>query len=94
MPNTLLGAPLLSAGAWNAAHFRSPEYDKLVADYVATADLGTQRSIAGKIQALLLDETPVIYSYFYNYLAATAADVKGVSVTAIGQVFLAGTTVG
>ena len=94
VPNTLLGAPLLSGGAWNAAHFRSPDYDKLVADYVATADLGTQRSIAGKIQSLLLDETPVIYSYFYDYLAATAGDVKGVSVTAISQVFLAGATVG
>ncbi len=93
VPNTLLGAPLLSGGAWNAAHFRNPEYDKLVADYTATTDLTTQRGTAGKIQALLLDETPIIYAYFYNYLAATAADVKGVSVTAITQVFLAGATV-
>ena len=94
VPNTLLGAPLLSGGAWNAAHFKNADYDKLVADYVATSDLSTQRSLAGKIQALLLDETPVIYSYFYNYLAATAADVKGVTATAISQVFFAGASVG
>ncbi len=94
VPNTLLGAPLLSSGAWNAAHFKNPDYDKLVADYVGTTDLTTQRSLAGKIQTLLLDETPIIYGYFYNYLAATSADVKGVVVTAISQVFLAGATVG
>ena len=81
-------------GAWNAAHFKNADYDKLVADYVATTDLSTQRSIAGKIQTLLLDETPIIYAYFYDYLAATSADVKGVSVTAISQVFLAGASVG
>ena len=94
VPNTLLGAPLLSGGAWNAAHFKSPDYDKLVADYVASTDLSTQRGLAGKIQTLLLDETPIIYSYFYNYLAATSADVKGVVVTAISQLFLAGASVG
>ncbi len=94
VPNTLLGAPLLSGGAWNAAHFKSADYDKLVADYVATTDLATQRTLAGKIQTLLLDETPVIYSYFYNYLAATSADVKGVTATAISQVFFAGASIG
>ncbi len=94
VPNTLLGAPLLSGGAWNAAHFHNADYDKLVADYVATTDLSVQRGIAGKIQALLLDETPVIYAYFYDYLAATGADVKGVEVTAISQMFLAGASVG
>ena len=93
VPNTLLGAPLLSGGAWNAAHFNNKDYDKLVADYIATTDLTTQRSIAGKIQTLLLDETPIIYGYFYDFLAATSADVKGVMVTAISQMFLAGASV-
>ena len=31
VPNVLLGAPLLSGGAWNAAHFKNPAYDALVA---------------------------------------------------------------
>ncbi len=94
VPNTLLAAPLLSGGAWNAAHFNNKDYDKLVADYIATTDLTTQRGIAGKIQTLLLDETPIIYAYFYDFLAATSADVKGVTVTAISQMFLAGASVG
>ncbi len=93
VPNVLLGAPLLSTGAWNAAHFKNPEYDGLVAKYVATTDLGAQRELAGKIQALLLDETPVIFAYFYDYLSATATNVGGVTVTAISQLFLANATV-
>ncbi len=93
VPNVLLGAPLLSAGAWNAAHFKNAEYDKLVGQYVAATDLGVQRGIAGKIQTLLLDETPIIYAYFYDYLTATAKDVQGVRVNPISQLFLAGATI-
>jgi peptide/nickel transport system substrate-binding protein len=93
VPNVLLGAPLLSGGAWNAAHFNSPAYDALVAQYIATTDLGRQREAAGKIQALLLDETPVIFAYFYNFLTATAANVGGLTVTAIPQLFLANATI-
>lgn len=94
VPNVLLGAPLLSTGAWNAAHFKNADYDKLVAQYTAATDLGVQRGIAGKIQRLLLDETPVIYAYFYDYLTATAKDVKGVRVNPISQLFLSGVTIG
>ena len=94
VPNVLLGAPLLSTGPWNAAHFKNAEYDKLVAQYTAATDLGVQRGLAGKIQTLLLDETPVIYAYFYDYLTATAKDVKGVRSNPISQLFLAETTIG
>ncbi len=94
VPNVFLQAPLLSGGAWNAAHFKNPDYDKLVAQYIATTDLGKQRESAGKIQEILLDETPVLYGFFYDYIAVTAKDVKGVVITAISQVFLANATVG
>jgi len=93
VPNTLLGAPLLSGGAWNAAHFKNPTYDGLVAQYIATTDLGVQREAAKKIQILLLDQTPVIFAYFYDYLMATAPTVAGVTVTGISQVFLANATI-
>jgi len=93
VPNVLLGAPLISTGAWNAAHFKNPAYDALVGRYVATTDLGVQRELAGKIQTLLLDETPVIVAYFFDYLTATAPGVGGVVVTAISQLFLANATI-
>jgi len=94
VPNLFLGAPLQTintktgTGVWNAAHFSNSQYDKLSAQYVAALDVSTQRSIAGQIQTLLLNETPIIYAYFYNYLTATAMGVTGVYPTAIGHLFL------
>jgi peptide/nickel transport system substrate-binding protein len=94
VPNVFLTAPLetinakTGTGAWNAAHFSNASYDKLAAQYVAAIDLSTQRSIAGQIETLLLDQTPIIYAYFYNYLTATASNVSGVYPTAIGHLFL------
>jgi peptide/nickel transport system substrate-binding protein len=94
VPNVFLGAPLetinakTGTGSWNAAHFNNSQYDSLVAQYVATADLSTQRSLAGQIETLLLDQTPVIFGYFYNYLTATAKNTTGAYPTAIGHIFL------
>ncbi len=94
VPNVYLAAPLQSinaktgSGSWNAAHFNNPTYDKLSKDYIAAADLSTQRKLAGQIQRLLLDQTPIIFAYFYNYLSATQQNVTGVYPTAQGQFFL------
>ena len=43
---------------------------------------------ARQIERLLLDETPIIYPYFYDYLSATQKSVTGVYPTAIGELFL------
>ncbi|WAP68179.1 ABC transporter substrate-binding protein [Jiella pelagia] len=94
IPNVFLTAPLKSDGTWNSANFQNAEYDKLVETYVAALDLDTQKDVAGKIQRLLLDETPVIFPYFYNFLTATAPNVQGVQPTAMGQLFLQNATVG
>jgi peptide/nickel transport system substrate-binding protein len=100
VPNVFLGAPLetinakTGTGSWNAAHFNNSSYDSLFAKYVAAVDLSTQRTIAGQIETLLLDQTPVIFGYFYNYLTATAKNVNGVYPTAIGHLFLYNATKG
>ena len=88
VPNVNLAAPFLSHGTWNAARFHNAEYDRLVASYVAATDLSEQRAIAGRIQTLLLEETPVIIAYFYDYLCATGASVTGVEVSGITQIWL------
>ena len=38
VPNTFLTASLGSRGTFNAAHFKNPEYDALVASYIAALD--------------------------------------------------------
>jgi peptide/nickel transport system substrate-binding protein len=92
VPNVTLNAPLVSTGTWNAAHFKNPTYDGLVADYVKALDLSGQRAVSGKIERLLLDETPVIFGYFYDYLFATSDRVSGVPATG-ARLYLGGVSI-
>jgi peptide/nickel transport system substrate-binding protein len=94
VPDVFLQAPLQSTntktgqGSWNAAHFDNATYDSLSKQYVAAIDLSVQRRLATQIQSLLLDETPIIYSYFYDFLAASQKSVHGISPLQTQQLFL------
>jgi peptide/nickel transport system substrate-binding protein len=94
VPNVFLTSPLQTynaaagTGTWNAAHFANSQYDGLVKQYIATTDLSSQRSLAGQIEQLLLNETPIVFGYFYNYLSATAMGITGAYPTAVGHLFL------
>jgi peptide/nickel transport system substrate-binding protein len=87
VPNLFLNAPLTSNGAWNAAHFKNATYDKLVADYVGALDIGAQKKVAHQIEALLLDETPIVIPYFFDMLIARRKTLDGVRFTAISQMY-------
>lgn len=87
-PDIFLNATLKSDGAWNAAHFKNADYDALLVDYGKARDLQAQRIAAGKIQALLLDETPEIISYFSQYSRIASTKVEGVRFTAISHLLL------
>jgi peptide/nickel transport system substrate-binding protein len=88
VPNVFLEAPLTSTGPWNAARFHNPAYDALVKQYVAAVDLSAQRTIAGKIQRLLLQETPIIIPYWIDGLTASTPNVGGLNPTSIAQLYL------
>ena len=64
--------------------------DKLIDQFTAAADLGTQKSLAVKIQKLFLVDTPVILPYFYNYLGAGKPNIKGYVADAVGLIRLQG----
>jgi peptide/nickel transport system substrate-binding protein len=88
VPNVYLTAALSGdpkVGVWNSAHFKNDEYDSLVKQYVAALDLDSQRGIAKQIQELLLDETPIIFPYFYNFLSAAKPSLKNAVSAATGQ---------
>jgi peptide/nickel transport system substrate-binding protein len=88
VPNVYLTAALAGdpkVGVWNSAHFRNDEYDELVRQYVAALDVESQRGFAGQIQQLLLDETPIIFPYFYNFLSAAKPNLQGAVSAATGQ---------
>jgi peptide/nickel transport system substrate-binding protein len=86
-PNAVLNASFRSTGAWNSAHFKNPDYDKLLADYSSAIDLPAQRAAAGKLQAFLLEETPIIISYFSDSQKITTASLNGARYTAISQLY-------
>jgi peptide/nickel transport system substrate-binding protein len=88
VPDAILSAALTTHGDWNAAHFHNPDYDRLVASYVAAIDLQSQRATARQIDTLLLDETPIVIAFFCTYIVATGPKVTGVTATAISQIFL------
>jgi peptide/nickel transport system substrate-binding protein len=87
-PNVYLSAPLTTTGTWNAARFHNKEYDGLVKQYVAALDLSTQKTIAGKIEMLLLAETPIVYPYWIDGLTASTPNVSGLNPTSIAQLYL------
>ena len=88
VPNVFLQAPLMSTGTWNSAHFNNKDYDALVTSFVAALDLEAQQATAGQIQRLLLDETPLLQTYFYDFLTVTKAGMAGVVSTAMGHLML------
>jgi len=85
VPNTFLSAPLLSTGTWNAAHFANPTYDGYYADYVKAVDLSAQKAVSGKIEQLLLDETPMLIPYNYDFLTAVKKKVSGLETSGMGH---------
>lgn len=88
VPNVYLNAALSGdpkIGVWNSAHFKNDAYDELVRQYVAALDLDSQRAVAGQIQELLLEETPIIFPYFYYFLSAAKKSLSGAVSAATGQ---------
>ena len=60
----------------------------MLLEYGKARDLQAQRLAAGKIQTLLLDETPLIISYFSQYSRIVSSKVEGVRFTAISHLLL------
>ena len=83
-----LSASLRSDGAWNAARFHDAGYDALVAGYREAIGLPQQRALAGQIERLLLEQTPVVIAYFANHLTAAGGGLTGLRTSAAGQVWV------
>ena len=90
VPLTYLNAALRTGGVWNAARYKNATFDRMVADFTAAPSVGEQRRNARRIQQHLLRETPVVYSYFYNFIAAASPKVRGYVPDGIAVVNLRG----
>jgi peptide/nickel transport system substrate-binding protein len=88
VPTVFLTAALGSTGTWNAAHFQNATLDGLIGDFVAALDVDSQKAAAAQIEQFLLDETPVIFPYFYYHLSAERSNVTGIIPTGMGHIDL------
>ena len=89
-PLTYLNAALKSGGVWNAARYTNKKFDRMIESFEASPTLAGQKRLARQMQLELLKDTPVIYSYFYSYIAGTASKVKGYVPDGISVVNLRG----
>jgi peptide/nickel transport system substrate-binding protein len=92
VPLTYLNAALKSGGVWNAARYKSKAFDRILANFIGAPDLGGQRRYARQLQTQLLKDTPAIYAYFYNFIAATGANVRGYVPGGMADINLRGVT--
>jgi peptide/nickel transport system substrate-binding protein len=97
VPNVYLIAALSTlsksgAGVWNAAHYSNPKFDADVKSFLAASTAADQNKYATAMQKILLHDTPVIFPYFYYYLAAGAKNVKGYVADPLGQIYLSKTS--
>lgn len=94
IPNVFLVSALETKGVWNAAHYSNKKFDAAVKSFLSTASAKDQDKYAVVMQNILLHDTPVIFPYFYYYLAAGSKAVKGYKADALGQVYLSKTSLG
>jgi peptide/nickel transport system substrate-binding protein len=88
VPTVYLTAALGSTGTWNAAHFNDKTLDGYIVDFVSALDVDAQKAAAKTLEEYLLEETPVIFPYFYDHLSAERSNVSGIEPTGMGHIDL------
>lgn len=94
VPNVYLTAALQTNAVWNAAHYSNAQFDAAAKSFIGAISIDDQRKYAKQAEQILLEDTPVIFPYFYNYLAAGTQSVKGYYADPQGTVFLSHTSLG
>lgn len=92
VPNVYLTSALQSGGVWNAAHYANPDFDTASKNFIAAISISDQRKYAKQAEQILLNDTPVIFPYFYYYLAAGSKKVQGYYADPEGGVWLSKTS--
>jgi peptide/nickel transport system substrate-binding protein len=88
VPDVFLNASLSTKGAWNSAQYSSQAYDAAFRTYQGSVGVDAQKEAAGEIERILLEDSPTLFPYFFNYLSAHKKDFANIGVTAIGHMFL------
>lgn len=87
-PDVYLNAALRTNGVWNSSHYASSDFDAAFKAFQSSVGVDAQKAAANKLETLLLEDSPVLVPYWYNYLSAYSKKYAGVSVTGLGQLNL------
>ncbi|OBS09744.1 ABC transporter substrate-binding protein [Acidihalobacter prosperus] len=77
-PSQILSAAFGGHSEWNAAHWKHPGFDKLVAELEATVDPRQRDRLANRAAAMLHDDVPAAIAYFIDLLRPMRRNVRGV----------------
>ncbi|MBA2332554.1 MAG: ABC transporter substrate-binding protein [Actinobacteria bacterium] len=92
VPNVLITAAFRSKGVWNAAHWSNRRFDTAAKNFLGAIALADQRRYEKQMQQILLDQTPVLIPYYYNYLGAGSKRVRGYRADAQSTIYLSRTS--
>ena len=92
IPNVYLVAAFASDGIWNAAHYNNAQFDSAMKSFLGSVDLQAQRKYTKQMAGLLLRDTPVVISYFYNYVTGVGSKVQNYQPEGLGHIRLAKTS--
>jgi peptide/nickel transport system substrate-binding protein len=77
VPNVYLNAAVKTGGVWNAAQYSNKELDGLIASYVGSSDLQSQKATSKKIQEIMLEDSAIGFIYFGNALDVARKGLSG-----------------
>lgn len=77
VPNVYLTSSLVTKGVWNAAHYSSADYDAAAKSFIESSDIAVQKAASKKIQEVLLEDSPIVYSFFANTLDVSRKGLTG-----------------
>ena len=87
-PDVYLNAALSTGGIWNSSQYSSPAFDEAFAAYSSAVGVDAQKAACKTLEEILLEDSPVLVPYFYNYISGYSKKFTGVRVSALGQMFL------
>ena len=77
VPNVYLNSALITGGVWNAAHYSNTAFDASAKAYMASGDVTVQKAEAKKMQSILLEDSPIGFTYFGSVLDVSKKGLSG-----------------
>lgn len=86
VPNVYLNSAVITGGVWNAAKYSNAAFDTAAKSYIASGDVTVQKAQAKKMQEILLDDSPIGFTYFDSILDVYKKGLAGAYTNGMGNI--------